>query len=67
MHWEFKKRRDHCGIVEHATSAGLTTIEFNTSDTGGSQRNGGAVARKSRRYEVVAGFIVSQTVARRGR
>ena len=52
----------HVGIVEAASASTLRTIEFNTSIVvGGSQRNGGVVARKirdqARRF--VIGYIAT--------
>jgi hypothetical protein len=60
--YNWKKRRrgvaQHVGIVDHAGEAVVNTVEFNTSDTsGGSQSNGGAVARKQRPYQFVLGYI----------
>lgn len=53
-----KKRINHVGIVEQVHPDGsITTIEGNTTapGAGGSQRNGGAVARK-RRKKHIAGY-----------
>ena len=56
--WKKNGAADHVGIVESATATTLRTIEFNTTITHGSQRDGGAVARKQRvRDATVKGFI----------
>ncbi|MEI9994722.1 MAG: CHAP domain-containing protein [Rhizomicrobium sp.] len=56
--YNFGKGADHVGIVESATGASLSTIEFNTTTGHGSQRDGGKVARRTRRYDkTVKGFI----------
>jgi hypothetical protein len=57
--WQRRGTPDHCGIVQNATAQSIFTVEFNTSDDGGSQRNGGAVARKTRNYNYVTGFVVT--------
>ena len=51
---------DHIGIVSgvgRRNADKLYTVEFNTSVTYGSQRNGGAVAKKMRSMDDVLGFI----------
>lgn len=51
---------DHIGIVRGVGGrnfGSLYTVEFNTSVMSGSQRNGGAVARKVRSMDDVLGFI----------
>jgi hypothetical protein len=51
---------DHVGIVRGLGGRNLKrlyTVEFNTSVMSGSQRNGGAVARKVRSMDDVLGFI----------
>lgn len=49
---------DHVGIVTGVGRRGaLYTVEFNTSSSTGSQRNGGAVAEKVRSMRDVLGFI----------
>src|SRR5438477_319631 len=45
----------HAGIVTAADAAHIHTVEFNTSDTNNS--NGGTVARRSRPYHFVLGYI----------
>ena len=61
--WSKSGMPDHCGFVVFATEAALSTVEFNTSGpSGGSQRNGGTVALKSRGYEYVRGYIRTDTV-----
>jgi hypothetical protein len=57
--WDKRGTPDHCGIVQNATKQSLFTVEFNTSPDDGSQRNGGAVASKTRNYDRVAGFVVT--------
>jgi hypothetical protein len=58
--WGNRGTPDHCGIVQHATDQEIKTLEFNTTaESSGSQRNGGAVAEKSRPYDHVLGFIVT--------
>ena len=58
--WGGRGAPDHCGIVQQATEQEIKTIEFNTTvTTNGSQRNGGMVAEKSRPYDHVLGFIVT--------
>lgn len=47
---------DHTGIVEGASSAGVTAIEGNTSQAG-SQSDGGQVCRKNRPYSRIAGAL----------
>ncbi len=49
-------KTDHCGIVEDVTSAGVVTIEGNTSQSG-SQSNGGQVCRKTRPFSQVVGAV----------
>ena len=44
---------DHVGIVEANNGSYLTTIEGNTSSGGGSQSNGGVVARRTRAFSSV--------------
>ena len=52
--WGGDGEADHVGIVESNDGSRLTTIEGNTSSgAGGSQSNGGVVARRSRGYGVV--------------
>jgi len=60
--WSGGEDAQHVGIVEAASASTLRTIEFNTSIVvGGSQRNGGVVARKirdqARRF--VIGYIAT--------
>lgn len=59
--YDFGKGADHVGIVEAADGSTLTTIEFNTvpENAQGSDANGGAVARRHRKYTLptVKGFI----------
>ena len=59
--YDFGKGADHVGIVETADGSSLTTIEFNTvpENAQGSDANGGAVARRHRKYTLptVKGFI----------
>jgi hypothetical protein len=57
--WNKRGLPDHCGIVQQATKEALVTIEFNTSTGEGSQRDGGAVAQKTRTYEFVTGFVIT--------
>ena len=57
--WSHRGMPDHCGLIQSATSDHLFTVEFNTSVTSGSQRDGGSVAEKTRTYEFVTGFIVT--------
>ena len=58
--WNHSGSPDHCGLVVNASATSLNTIEFNTSGpSGGSQRNGGVVAEKTRTYEYVMGFITA--------
>ncbi|WP_454912795.1 CHAP domain-containing protein [Variovorax gossypii] len=53
--------QNHIGVVESVLKGRLQTIEFNTSAEGvaGSQRQGGAVARRNRDYpsKYVRGFV----------
>src|SRR5260370_9237715 len=56
--WRNSGVPDHCGIVTHAKEGQINTVEFNTSGVaGGSQRDGGTVAEKTRPYDHVKGFI----------
>lgn len=57
--WNKRGTPDHCGLVQQATKDILVTVEFNTSTDEGSQRNGGTVAQRTRTYDYVAGFIVT--------
>lgn len=57
--WKKRGTPDHCGLVQQATRDNLVTVEFNTSTGQGSQRNGGTVAQRTRTYEYVAGFVVT--------
>ena len=57
--WSKRGAPDHCGLVQQATKDALVTIEFNTTTGIGSQRNGGTVAQKTRNYEYVMGFIIT--------
>jgi hypothetical protein len=50
---------DHCGLVQQASEDKMLTLEFNTSEGTGSQKNGGTVAERSRTYQHVYGFIVT--------
>ncbi|MCY1382462.1 hypothetical protein D9M69_704850 [compost metagenome] len=53
--------QNHVGVVENVLKDRLQTIEFNTSPEGvaGSQRQGGAIARRNRPYpsKYVRGFM----------
>lgn len=56
--WGNDGESDHVGIVVENRGAYLVTIEGNTSDTtGGSQTNGGVVARKLRQFDRVCGIV----------
>src|SRR5262249_50826609 len=57
--WTTRGTPDHCGIVQQARKESMTTVEFNTTTTNGSERNGGTVAEKTRTYDQVSGFIVT--------
>jgi hypothetical protein len=57
--WNKRGIPDHCGLVQQATKEALVTIEFNTSTGEGSQRNGGTVAQKTRTYDSVTGFVIT--------
>lgn len=59
--WNRQGTPDHCGIVQYATKEKMFTVEFNTSSDTGNQRNGGTVAEKSRTYQFVLGFIVTDS------
>lgn len=47
----------HTGIVESATANTVTAIEGNTTTSGGSEWNGGEVARKTRSVSTVQAYI----------
>lgn len=56
--WSGKGVPNHCGIVQNATAKNVFTVEFNTSRTNaGSQRDGGAIADRTREYGQILGFI----------
>jgi hypothetical protein len=57
--WNRRGTPDHCGLVQQATKNILVTIEFNTSVGDGSQRNGGMIAEKTRTYDYVTGFVIT--------
>ncbi len=58
--WNARGIPDHCGIVERSTATRMDTLEFNTTATiNGNQRNGGAVAERTRSYDHVLGFVVT--------
>jgi hypothetical protein len=59
--WNKSGSPNHCGLVRDANQANIFTIEFNTSPEVGNQRNGGAVEKKTRTYEYVVGFVVTDT------
>ena len=59
--WSHRGMPDHCGIVQHATKSKLFTVEFNTVPDTGNQRNGGTVAERTRGYEFVHGFVVTDS------
>ena len=49
---------NHVGLVEHAASDRLSTIEYNTAITiAGNQREGGHIAKRNRDYDNVLGYI----------
>jgi hypothetical protein len=57
--WNKRNSPDHCGLVQEANKEKLFTVEFNTSVENGSQRDGGTVAEKTRSYDYVVGFVVT--------
>jgi hypothetical protein len=59
--WNHRGSPDHCGIVQHATKNKLFTVEFNTVPDAGNQRNGGTVAERTRDYDFVSGFVVTDS------
>jgi len=49
---------NHVGIIRGVSAHCIDTIEFNTSDAAsGNQRNGGAVAEKTRTLDYVLGYV----------
>lgn len=57
--FNFGKQFDHVGILERVEGGKVHSIDFNTVVDGatGSQRDGGAIARKARNVSVVRGYI----------
>ena len=56
--WKQHGVASHVGIIERADKTGIHAIEFNTTDEeSGDQGNGGSVARRSRTYDYVLGFV----------
>ena len=53
--WDEDGEDDHIGAVEYISPTGVTTIEFNTSDT--SNGNGGAVMRRERPWSYISHAI----------
>ena len=61
--WNKRGIPDHCGLVQQPGRDFIKTVEFNTSSGEGSQKNGGTVAEKTRSYEYVLGFVITDSVA----